>query len=31
VARKYADARVLRAAKAFEAACPQPMAGEPRG
>ena len=31
VARKYADALVLRAARAFEAACPQPMAGEPRG
>jgi aspartyl-tRNA(Asn)/glutamyl-tRNA(Gln) amidotransferase subunit A len=31
VARKYADALVLRAARAFEAACPQPMAGTPRG
>ena len=31
VARKYADALVLRAARAFEATCPQPMADVPRG
>lgn len=31
VGAKYADALVLRAARAFEAACPQPMPGEPRG
>jgi aspartyl-tRNA(Asn)/glutamyl-tRNA(Gln) amidotransferase subunit A len=31
VAAKYDDALVLRAARAFETACPQPMAGEPRG
>jgi aspartyl-tRNA(Asn)/glutamyl-tRNA(Gln) amidotransferase subunit A len=31
VGAKYADDLVLRAARAFEAACPQPMAAEPRG
>ena len=31
VAAKYADALVLRAARAFEAACPQPMPDAPRG
>jgi aspartyl-tRNA(Asn)/glutamyl-tRNA(Gln) amidotransferase subunit A len=31
VGPKYADALVLRAARAFEAACPQPMPAEPRG
>ena len=31
VAQKYADALVLRAARAFETACPQPMADRPRG
>lgn len=31
VGPKYADARVLAAARAFEAACPQPMPFEPRG
>ena len=31
VAAKYADALVLRAARAFEAACPQPMPEAPRG
>jgi hypothetical protein len=31
VAAKYADALVLRAARAFEAACPQPTPEEPRG
>jgi aspartyl-tRNA(Asn)/glutamyl-tRNA(Gln) amidotransferase subunit A len=30
VGPKYADALVLRAARAFEAACPQPMPAEPR-
>jgi aspartyl-tRNA(Asn)/glutamyl-tRNA(Gln) amidotransferase subunit A len=30
VGPKYADALVLRAARAFEAACPQPMPDEPR-
>jgi len=30
VGPKYADALVLRAARAFESACPQPMPGEPR-
>jgi aspartyl-tRNA(Asn)/glutamyl-tRNA(Gln) amidotransferase subunit A len=30
VGAKYADALVLRAARAFEAACPQPMPAEPR-
>jgi aspartyl-tRNA(Asn)/glutamyl-tRNA(Gln) amidotransferase subunit A len=30
VAARYADDLVLRAARAFESACPQPMAGEPR-
>lgn len=30
VGPKYADALVLRAGRAFESACPQPMAGEPR-
>ena len=31
VAAKYGDALVLRAGRAFEAACPQPMPTEPRG
>jgi aspartyl-tRNA(Asn)/glutamyl-tRNA(Gln) amidotransferase subunit A len=31
VGAKYADALVLRAARAFEAACPQPMPAAPRG
>ena len=31
VAAKYADALVLRAARAFEAACPQAMPEAPRG
>jgi aspartyl-tRNA(Asn)/glutamyl-tRNA(Gln) amidotransferase subunit A len=31
VGAKYADDLVLRAARAFEAACPLPMAAEPRG
>jgi aspartyl-tRNA(Asn)/glutamyl-tRNA(Gln) amidotransferase subunit A len=31
VGAKYADALVLRAARAFEAACPQPMPEAPRG
>jgi aspartyl-tRNA(Asn)/glutamyl-tRNA(Gln) amidotransferase subunit A len=31
VAAKYADALVLRAARAFESACPQPMPDAPRG
>lgn len=30
VGPKYADALVIRAGRAFESACPQPMAGEPR-
>jgi aspartyl-tRNA(Asn)/glutamyl-tRNA(Gln) amidotransferase subunit A len=31
VAAKYADSLILRAARAFEAACPQPMPDAPRG